>query len=396
MPSPVSPQTLQELVPPRNGSFCGRWIPGIINWMQERANFYRWMYKDNGDLTVSFLTDLCIAKNGTVTPDPTTCPSVALSATVIVRDEEVRLTFTGVGMTAGYTYSLYRSTSVSGPWGSAITTGTTTGTTISYTDTTGLTNGTEYFYRLTVQKTGCPATSFVTSGTPRECIPFDFQLTVTSDGAGIVHVKAANVYADYAMEGTFEYVIGVDGIPVASGVISDSSCTLNGSIGLCKDLSNVEAGSRLIAVSITEKAGCTAVIHYETVSTEGEKPSTPSVTIAQGRIIIQYGGGTVIPVAYKIFHRAIGSCLTESFFREIGPVPPNTGANYVLPISRSMFPCTENTIPPSGGPGGTPGFCNSKYEIYAVAYSASGGVSDPSNVALMTYPALPLWPGQCT
>lgn len=399
MPSPVSPQSLEALVPPRNGSFCGRWIPGIINWMRERANFYRWMYKDSGDFTVSFITDLCIAKNGTIVTDPSTCPPIALSAKVVVRDEEVRLTFTGVGMTAGYTYNLYRSTSVSGPWGAAITSGTTTGTTISYTDTTGLTNDTQYFYRLTIQKAGCPVTSFVTSGTPRECIPFDFQLTVTSDAAGVVHVKAANVYEDYAMEGTFAYEIrlgGLAGTLLASGVISDSSCTLNGSIGLCKDLTGVPAGSQLIAVSITEKVGCTTVPHFETVSTQGEKPAIPTVIIAQGRIIVQYGGGAVLPVAYRVFYRAVGACLTVGYFTQLGngTFPPNFGVNLSIPVSRAVFPCTENVLPPGGL--GEQGSCQSKYEIYAVAISSSGGESDPSNVALMQFPAVPLWPGQCT
>jgi len=396
MPSPVSPQTLSALVPPRNGSFCGRFIPGIINWMQERANFYRWMYKDNGDLTVSFITDLCIAVNGAVVPDPSTCPSIALSAKVLTRHEMLKLTFTGVGMTAGYAWNLYRATAIDGPWGAAITSGTTTGTTISYDDS-GLTNDTTYYYKLTVQKTGCPLVSFQTSGTPKLCMTFSFTLNATSTEAGVVTIQAANVDPDYPMDETFTYEVFVNGTSFGTGTLGDSPCTLNGSPGLCLSLSGVPAAAgTLILLNITEKVGCAAVQQFQTIETIGLKPGTPSVSISQGAVIVQYGGGAIIPVAYRIRYRAIGLCNTEpgGFYHEIGPVAPNSGANYYLPVNKTQFPCTENVTPPIPL-GGSPGFCKSKYEVWAIAISSSNGVSDPSNVAVMDFPFVPLWPGQC-
>lgn len=395
MPSPVSPSTLADLVPPRNGSFCGRFIPGIINWMQERANYWNWMYKANGDLTVSFITDLCIAKNGTVTPDPSTCPPIAFSAKVVPRNGVLRLTFTGVGMVAGSTWNLYRSSSVSGPWGSAITSGTTTGATISYNDS-GLVNDTLYYYKLTVTKPGCPPVSFQTVGAPQLCITFDFQLTVTSSESGVVTVKAANVDPENAMDSTFLYEVLVNGSLASSGALSDHLCTLNDSPGLCLDLSSVTPGAgTIITVSIRENLSCTAVTHFETLTTVGTRPGQPRVIVANGGIIIQ-NNGTVIPVLYKLRRRAVGLCNTEppSFYREF-TVIPNVGANATYAISRTTWPCTENVIPPAGGVGGSPGYCKPKYEVWAIAVSSDGGMSDPSDVTLMDFPLVPLWPGQC-
>lgn len=384
MPSPISPRTLEDLVPTRNGSFCGRFIPGIINWMQARADYYRWMYKDNGDLTVSFITDLCVVKNGTTPTDPSTCPPVVFSSKIVPRDGVLRLTLTGTGMTAGYAWSLYRSTTQGVFAGSAITSGTTTSSVITYNDS-GLTNETTYYYKLTVQKPGCAAISFQTSGVPKLCIPFDFQVTVTSGDVGVITVQAANVDPDNPIDGTFAYQIYNGLLLIDSGLISDHSCTLNGSIGLCRTLGGVTGSNVIINVIITEKVGCQGLTRFQPVVVMGQEISIPRISVGGGTIFINHGGGNVLPNHYVLYRSAAGNCNSGGQGQAI--VPPNAGVNAIVAMTRAQWPCTEN--------GPVPNKCLQKYLLWAIAVAADGSMSGSSEVFLTDYGTVPLLPGRC-
>lgn len=378
MPSPVSPNTLKDLIPTRNGSFCGRFIPGIINWMQARADYWRWKYKDDGNFTVSFLTDLCIAVNGTGTGGGgnTSCPPVALSSKVIYRSGLLKLTFTGVGMTAGYTWNLYRRTPDTGTWGSAITSGTTTSDTITYDDS-GLTNETKYFYKLTVQLPGCPVQTLYTNGTPHLCLGFDFQINGYAEGDGAITINCSNLDADYPMDGSFEFAILVAGVEqtIVSPTVGDHPCTLNGMVGMCITIGGLNAGQQVVTVKIRENSNCSYVSHDITLTIVGALPPTPVIrwNSALGRIEVL----APVPAHYTLFRLALGNCVPpDNTFVEINGY---SGQFIQVQGSLGAWPCTDigviagagTTRPTYGG--------RQKYVVYIAAEGSNGQRSLNSN-----------------
>ena len=372
MPSPVSPRTLEDLVPPRNGSFCGRFIPGIINWMQARADFYRWMYKDNGDLTVSFITDLCIVKNGTVVIVPSTCPPMSYTASVKSRNTLLKLVFTGAGISDGLAWSLYRSTSVSGPWGAAITTGTTAGTTISYNDS-GLVNNTTYYYQLQVTRPGCPVFSFVTSGTPRLCQTYTLQINVSSPIENAISVKVADLDGELQPGSTWVISI-VGGAVLGSGIVgTDGACDVSGRPGVCFNtvIASDAPHDVVIRAVIQQGASCPTYTLEQAVHVNVPPLAAPRLILSNG--ILSWSSVTGA-AGYTIMRMSLSECPLG------GPLP----VNQWLPVgsvgtSPRTFPISRQQFPANAAPAGTiqP---RSQYVIYVVALAANGQPGTPSNI----------------
>lgn len=386
MSSPTLPNDLKNAIPRSGQSLCAKLVPSITLFMQKYYDFYAWMFDANGNLSTSFKQDICALEcfsgggGGT-----TTCPEVTVTVTVTPGNTENVLTIAGAGMTEGYDYNIYRSTTDGGPWGSAIETDVTTGSNISFTDT-GRTNTTEYFYKVTVQKSGCPVYTGYGSGTPSACKTLNLAIEATVPLAtGVVQLKvtetAGKLYNEVEVQIWRSTTSAEQGDSIFDGTIADHPCVDNlGRVAFCYNDSSLTGGvTYYYTVKVSEGGACTLY----TLQASGKARSAPLA--APHLTGLGYNNSTGVhwtavtgAVGYKIYRSAHGDLANYDFI----PFTVLQSTVFDLYFNLSQWPCTMSGSlsgggEGGGGQGGTP--CHGLYGIYVTAVAADGTESPPSN-----------------
>jgi hypothetical protein len=183
MPTPVTPNEIKTLIPRFGSSMCGKFIPTITNFIRRFADFYEWMFNEDGSFTEDFKTDLCALGCTAVG----LCPTLNLAPIMVGRNAAVDLTFTVSGPVP-YDWELFRDSSPSGAFTTSIASDTgETDSTLAITDATAVNTNT-YYYKLVVKKAGCTDATYITgSVTPNNCYVDgnDFAITLTQGEAAL-------------------------------------------------------------------------------------------------------------------------------------------------------------------------------------------------------------------
>lgn len=377
MSNPVTTETLEPLLPTTDKSLCELLQPGIINVMTEITKGYDWEFKVNGSFSEELVAQIraleCV-EGGVVLP----CPVVALAGVAVPRDGSLRLTFNGTRMTAGYAYSIQQST-VEGEFPDpAFVTGTTTGSVITE-NVSGLTNGTEYFFRLIVQKPTCAEYAVDISGTPQECQNLMLSLTAVNDAPGHAIITVTGT-----LEPQFTYTLYASnlpnqiGSPVESGLVSDKQAQINGALAFryahTPAPTGIPGGGQTwtYTVQIKEKPACHQYELSQSVFVHDLPLDAPVLSFSD----LAFRWPTVNgAVAYDVYVRAAGSCRSDANFtlraHLVGTPPPISYS-----FTQARFPCTENADSV---------YCISKWEVYVIAYGSSGQSSQSNTVLTPTF-----------
>lgn len=383
MSSPIHAGTLAPLLPTTDKTPCERVQPGVINWMQAITQGYAWWFKVNGEFSAAFIAMVqaleCVG-GGVILP----CPVVSLAGTATPGDTTMGLSFNGTRMTSGYAYSIFRSTTEGVFSDPAITTGTTSGSVINYTDAGPLVNDTEYFYKLTVQKTTCDEYSVEISGTPKLCKDLILTMSVVSDAPGhVVIVVQGN------LEATYTYTLFASNLPNQIGSQVDAGDItgahgeqINGKLALRLEqspaLTGIPGGGQTwtYTLLIREKPACMEYQMVSSVFVNDQTLDTPVLSFSD----LAFRWGLVNGAArYGVFVRPIGAVRNSPVFTWKADV---VGTSY--PFSLTNFPCTENF---DGS------YFMSKWEVKIIAYGTNGVSSQFSNV--VSTPEFLKFQGQC-
>lgn len=398
MPSPTTAELLRTLIPKVGDKFCDRFQSGITDFMNEVANHFEYMYRDDGTLSAQFAADICALPciGAGTDPDGDPCPVIAITGSATIADGKATLTFRGTNLVGGYSYSIYRRTSDSDPWGAAITTGTTTGSVVTYEDT-GLVNDQPYMYKVTVQKGGCPEYSAELSGvTPKECQTMSYVLAGGPDssnplGGGITFTLAERTGK---LAGTFLLTVFMSNDPTQIGdvVLAETEVSESGFFGTTETglpaVNYVRSGldpnkTYYLTFRIKEKSACD---YYDMKGSAIPYPPKPNPVSIQFYVSGGTGyirvSGTVHPLAAPtqiiMYAQDVGNQHpSEGFipFRNYTPTVNQGSVNSVFAVTRDHWPCNYQLV-------GQPS-CRARYMIYAVVVTARGARSENSNTTLL-------------
>lgn len=245
MPLPILPPDLRARIPSPSAALCGRFVPGITKWMEDITTEIEYLFEPKtGRISCDFAADLCELPciGGGASSD--TCQTVTFDWDIVSSSTQLAITINVAGMDVGWAWSLarYTASDYSGV-PVVIGSGTTTGSTITDTDT-GLSNGTPYYYRLTVTESGCDPQTSDANGTPALCRTLNLSLSIDTSAAvaGELYLNVVGETGIGLPSGTTYSIFRSQaadelGSLVASGSITGSDpneCTVdNGSTGLC-------------------------------------------------------------------------------------------------------------------------------------------------------------------
>lgn len=384
MSSPIHAGTLAPLLPTTDKTPCERVQPGIINWMQAITAGFKWWFKINGEFSAAFVEMVqaleCVG-GGVILP----CPEVSLAGTATPGDTTLALSFNGTRMVAGYDYNIYQSVTEGVFVDPAIVTGVTTGSVINH-NVVGLTNGVEYFYKLTVQKPTCDLYEVEISGTPALCKDLLLTLGVVSTGPGVVVLTLTSQGAP--IEDTYIYTLYASNLPNQIGSVVDSGAaagkliTVNGQPALQLQHNAPPVGVPgsgalwYYTLKVQQDPSCFEYSLTQSAFVNDEALAAPVLSFSD----LAFRWGAVSGAnSYDVYVKATGSCKSDADFVLKAQV---AGTTY--PFTLANFPCTENFS-------GT--LCVSKWAVRVVARGSNGLGSPPSNQA--ETPDFIKFPGQC-
>ena len=372
---PPTPSELKALIPTLGSPFCEAFVPNMINWMQRVSDAVAHQYSETTEFTPEFIAKLCaldcISSGGGGGGVGGTCPTVTVTGTATSRNATLDLSFTAYGATTGYDYELFRRAAPGDPWVS-ITTGTTVGNIVTYSDT-GLTNDQVYYYKLEVQKSGCDLYSGEVSGTPTLCAVYNIGVTVVSNAAGQFTATISDL--DGRVENGATWSIYAAPVGAAPGVLvgsgtwgTDNYCTPNGRGGVCFT-GNVPqyAGVECIITATLQNGSCT--LFQATAQVLISYGSLQAPTIAFGSGIVSWN-----PVAgatgYEVWARplisgdCVGSPLLNPSWVKKFDIPSNgPGRPVSFPVVMPYFPVCRRINSTNIG--------YRMYEVYVLAVNES-------------------------
>jgi hypothetical protein len=348
MPTPVTPNEIKTLIPRFGSSMCGKFIPTITNFIRRFADFYEWMFNEDGSFTEDFKTDLCALGCTAVG----LCPTLNLAPIMVGRNAAVDLTFTVSGPVP-YDYELFRGTTPTGAWTSILADTGITNSTLALTDDVGNdiatapSNGTAYYYKLVVKKAGCTDDEYITgSVTPNNCYVNgnDIALSLVQ-GTSSLTVKLTATGSTAIPDGT---VVNVWRSTVADAIgtqIVTGGAFAGGSYTYTD--AGLSVGTRYYyTVKVQQTGSCPEFVYTANSTVPGIlKINTPDPDSDNNGIVV-YGGGTIkFPDEYLMDSNFVVCAIAEN-----PGVPPSGGIDVAGQLNDWPFPTTwpnpgtDNTV----------------------------------------------------
>lgn len=274
---------------------CDRVGDGILGFMSADADNWGYLFDaTTGAMTPAFARELCAlpcANSG----GSVSCADIVFNFTSASGDTQLVITFGGTNISTGDTWILYRSLTAGTFTDPSIASGTFTGSNGSYTNT-GLVNGTAYFYKLVVSRSGCSDESVQTQQPgwkPAACLSLGSTLIISSSpiDSGVWIRLQGRSSSDYIPNGTAFQVYrstqpDAQGDEIFSGTLpGDFGCTgENGLTALClKDTSpQLVLGVTYYYTVVVTQSGCSSATFTASSQRGTSGGGTSSIVMVAG------------------------------------------------------------------------------------------------------------------